>query len=201
MCKKENIFKTKKTTLVIILILFIVFLAFIYFFYIQPKYFKNISEVKNQNINENIDYISNTNDKIYTENGTEIEIIKNYDENMFKGKETLIFFWASWCTHCLEEISVISQSMKEFSNKGYNIYAISHDNDIDELVKFMNKENIKFKVYYDEKRTIRANIDPPARTIPLLYVINENISIVQKNEGSFDINIVKDYIKYIKTGK
>ena len=138
---------------------------------------------------------------VSTKNGSKVFVVKTYDENIFKGKKSLVFFWASWCPHCIEEIAVIKQTMIDYSNKGYNIYAISHDNDLDTLISFMEKENINFNVYFDKGRIIRKAIDPPANTIPLIYAINENISIGKKYEGSSTKSKVAEFISFIETGK
>ncbi len=148
-----------------------------------------------------VDDTSVPNYTVTTKNGSKIFVVKTYDENIFKGKKSLVFFWASWCPHCIEEIAVIKQTMIDYSNKGYNIYAISHDNDLDTLISFMEKEDIQFNVYFDKGRIIRKAIDPPANTIPLIYAINENISIGKKYEGSSTKVKVAEFISFIETGK
>lgn len=141
------------------------------------------------------------NETITTKTGAKIIVVKSYDESMFKGKKSLVFIWASWCSHCLDEISVIKETMKDYSNKGYNIYAISHDNDLDTLTAFMEKENIEFNVYFDKGRIMRSKFDPEASTVPLLYVLNKDISIGKKNDGVADKTKVLEFINYINANK
>lgn len=197
--KKKNIF------IIITLIILAIILTSV--FYIVPmisEYIENKNTTSSNNSEEsksNTDVAETNTEVAYTKSGAKIKIVTVYDENMFKGQKSLIFFWASWCSHCQDEVEVIKESMKEYSNKGFNIYAISHDNDLNELISFMEKENIEFDVYYDKGRIIRKNLDPEASTVPLLYVINEDLSIAKKFDGPANKDTVNQFVNYIKINK
>ncbi|RZL20498.1 MAG: AhpC/TSA family protein [Pedobacter sp.] len=45
----------------------------------------------------------------------------------FKGKYTLVDFWASWCIPCRKENPAVVEAYKKFQNKGFDILAISLD--------------------------------------------------------------------------
>ena len=66
-------------------------------------------ELGNVNIESNDTQIENNNTIIQVDEDSSIRIITKYDENMFKGHKSLVFFWASWCSHCQEELDVIKR--------------------------------------------------------------------------------------------
>ena len=124
---------------------------------------------------------------IQVDEDSSIIIVKKYDENMFKGKKSLVFFWASWCSHCKEEYEVVKTALEEYQNRGYNIYLISHDYKVEELPEFMKNNDLNYEVYFDEKRIIRASFDPEASSVPLTYIIDENARLIASHNGPISL--------------
>jgi thiol-disulfide isomerase/thioredoxin len=55
---------------------------------------------------------------------------------IFRGKLTLIDFWATWCTPCIEEMPVLHRAFERFNGRGFTILSVSSDGavaDIDKL--------------------------------------------------------------------
>jgi thiol-disulfide isomerase/thioredoxin len=57
-----------------------------------------------------------------------------------KNKLVLLDFWASWCGPCRGEFPHLSKVYKEFHSHGFEIYAVSLDDDRDEWLKAMREE-------------------------------------------------------------
>ena len=106
---------------------------------------------------------------------------------MFKGHKSLIFFWASWCSHCQEEYDVVKTAISDYQNQGYNIYVVSHDYVQEELVNFMKNNDFNYEVYYDETRVIRSNINPEASSVPLTYILDENANLIASHDGTITL--------------
>ena len=182
--------KSKNIILICTIVFFII--VFIYFIYTFIQYIL----IKNQ-LNNHINNTSNSSEKEYTTLGnntvisvdedSSIRIINEYDENMFKGHKSLIFFWASWCSHCQEEYEVIQTAISQYKNKGYEIYVISHDYEQSELADFMKKNDFNFEIYFDETRIIRKNLNPEASSVPLTYILDENGILIDSHEGSITL--------------
>ena len=54
----------------------------------------------------------------------------------FRGKLTLIDFWATWCTPCMEEMPVLHHAYERFKGRGFTILSVSSDEsvaDVDRL--------------------------------------------------------------------
>jgi len=139
--------------------------------------------------------ISENNTIITVDKDSSIRVITEYDENMFSGHKSLIFFWASWCSHCLEEYDVVKTAISNYQNQGYEIYVISHDYNIDELTEFMKKNEFNYEVYFDEARIIRKNIDPEASSVPLTYILNEEAKLIASHNGPITIEELNNLIE------
>ncbi len=181
--------------LIIIIVTIIVLIIFISIFI---KYISIKSEESNQNVNNNseIKYtISEGNNTVIpVDENSSIRVITEYDENMFKGHKSLVFFWASWCSHCQEEYDVLKTAISEYKNRGYEIFVISHDYKIDELSDFMKQNDFDYEVYFDETRIIRKNINPEASSVPLTYILDENAKLIDFHDGAITLEELNDLI-------
>lgn len=181
--------KLNKTKILLYIIIFLTILSFISFVYTLIQYVSKkdseVSDTDNQNI-ANSEYAINNN-IISIDDDSSVRIITEYDENMFKGHKSLIFFWASWCSHCQEELDVLKTAISDYQDKGFTIYLISHDYDVNELVEYMKANDINYEVYFDEQRIIRANLNPEASSVPLTYILNEDGKLVDSYESTITL--------------
>lgn len=181
--------KLNKTKILLYIIIFLTILSFISFVYTLIQYVSKkdseVSDTDNQNI-VNSEYTINNN-IISIDDDSSVRIITEYDENMFKGHKSLIFFWASWCSHCQEELDVLKTAISDYQDKGFTIYLISHDYDVNELVEYMKANDINYEVYFDEQRIIRANLNPKASSVPLTYILNEDGKLVDSYESTITL--------------
>lgn len=181
--------KLNKTKILLYIIIFLTILSFISFVYTLIQYVSkkdsDVSDTDNQNI-ANSEYDINNN-IISIDDDSSVRIITEYDVNMFKGHKSLIFFWASWCSHCQEELDVLKTAISDYQDKGFTIYLISHDYDVNELVEYMKVNDINYEVYFDEQRIIRANLNPEASSVPLTYILNEDGKLVDSYESTITL--------------
>ncbi len=72
----------------------------------------------------------------------------------FKEKTVLLLFWATWCPHCKEEIPKLKDIYKNYKDKDFDILAISVDDNLEKLKKFVEKNKIQYKVLFDKETAI-----------------------------------------------
>lgn len=100
-----------------------------------------------------------------------------------EGKWVLLDFWATWCSPCREEIPHLAKAYKKYADKGFEIYGVSLDNDVNAWKLFV-KDNLMtwVNVYgLNEKKESELAILYNVRSIPTNYLISPEGKIVAKN--------------------
>jgi peroxiredoxin len=100
----------------------------------------------------------------------------------FKGKVTLLEFWASWCGPCQWEMPNIKKVYEEFHNDGFEIFAVSLDIDKDSWTKAIEKGNLSWH-HVSELKSIgnTADLIYGISGIPANFLINEDGIIIARN--------------------
>lgn len=88
----------------------------------------------------------------------------------FKGKPILLFFWASWCIACKEEI-VLLEKFFEGKKGQFEILTIVIDGEREKKVKqVIEKNKITLPVLLDEKEKLARNYG--VRMVPTVFFVN-----------------------------
>ena len=58
----------------------------------------------------------------------------------FKGKLTLVDFWGTWCSPCVDEIPYLHKAYEAFKSKGFSILSISSDESVDAVKRFRREK-------------------------------------------------------------
>lgn len=70
------------------------------------------------------------------------------------GKKTLINFWASWCTSCVEEIPILHGLKNDPKAKNYRFLAISAGDSKKKIKKFIKRYKFNYTILMDKSRNI-----------------------------------------------
>lgn len=101
----------------------------------------------------------------------------------YKGKVTLVNFWATWCPPCKAEIPSLNRLYEHYDGK-IAVIAISVDRaDDTKIMDFAKANNMQFDIAHDTDIIVRAyKIDP----IPTTFILDKNGKIVKKMVGSVE---------------
>lgn len=152
---------------IIFIVLIVLTLVFIYF--------------KTDLIKKNIDLTTAKSRKNYI-----ITDDKNLSNYINKDEKTLVIFWATWCSYCLEESNELNEYIK--SNPYKSIIVVSHDDNKDDVVNYLEENGYNWFVILDPEKTIRENIDPGSSGIPSSYLLNSDMNILNFHKGKLSID-------------
>jgi peroxiredoxin len=74
---------------------------------------------------------------------------KSFKVNNFNGKVTLINFWASWCSPCVEEIPSLNRLKQAMAGKAFQLISINYAESPRHIREFMRKVAVDFPVLVD----------------------------------------------------
>jgi len=99
-----------------------------------------------------------------------------------KGKIILLEFWSSWCGPCRKENPNLVKTYEKFQPKGFEIFAVSLDEDKDSWLKAIEKDNLNWKHVSDLKgNSNEASLIYGINGIPDNFLIAENGEIIGRD--------------------
>jgi peroxiredoxin len=107
------------------------------------------------------------------------------DFDTYRGKATLVNFWATWCVPCKRELPDLVALSKELSGKNVKILGISTDRGsgvVEEVSTFVREQGIPYQnvIANEEIEEAFGNI----RMIPTTFLIDGDGKIVQTFVGA-----------------
>lgn len=105
-----------------------------------------------------------------------------------QGKNMIIFFWATWCPHCREELTVMNKRIEELTKKGIKIAAVDLGEKLEIVKSFVQKNAVKMEVFIDEE----SSLEEPYGIIgvPTLFFINQE-GVVKAVKHSLPADVEK----------
>ncbi len=102
----------------------------------------------------------------------------------YTGQVVVLHFWASWCPYCRGEIAKLMQLYQE---KQVQIIAVSTDENVDVLKRFLEKVKLPYPVIADSQNDFEISDQYAISGIPVTFIINRDGTIFKRLNGSSDI--------------
>jgi thiol-disulfide isomerase/thioredoxin len=77
--------------------------------------------------------------------------------NNYKGKVTVVNFWATWCPPCVEEIPSLNRLRQAMQGKPFELISIDYAEDKQRIEKFLQQVNVDFPVLLDGDGKVAAS--------------------------------------------
>ena len=98
------------------------------------------------------------------------------------GKAILLEFWASWCGPCRQENPNLVKTYEKFNPKGFEIFAVSLDEDKESWLKAIKKDSLNWEHVIDLKgNRNEASLIYGVNGIPDNFLISESGEIIGQN--------------------
>lgn len=91
-----------------------------------------------------------------------------------EGKKTLINFWASWCTGCIQEIPILEELKNK--NPDVSFIAINAGDSKKKIKKFLKKTGFTYKVLMDKSKKVSKEMG--ILSLPQTIVVDEKGKII-----------------------
>ena len=109
---------------------------------------------------------------------------KTFDLDTYRGKVTLINFWATWCGPCKVELPDLIAISKEMSNRDVKVIGVSTDrgtNVLEDIAAFVAEKGIPYQIVIANEDLEEAfgNI----RLIPTTFLVDADGKIAQTIVG------------------
>lgn len=101
--------------------------------------------------------------------------------NDFNNKVVLIDFWATWCPPCKQSIPFLNALRNEFQDEGFEIVAISVDENLDDVKKYLETNPIDYVVAYDSSGDCPSKYG--VKAMPSSYFVDRHGKIREVHLG------------------
>lgn len=96
----------------------------------------------------------------------------------FRGKIVFINNWASWCPPCVAEMPSIQKLKNTLKGEDIVFIMVSYDDQPEKAMRFIQKKNFDFEVYFPGKK-----YGFHTESIPATFVLDKNGKVLAAHQG------------------
>ncbi len=111
--------------------------------------------------------------------------------DLSKGKKTILFFWATWCPHCREQIKALKAQAPHLAKEGVTLLMVDIGEDPTTVRKFLADNKYDFPVFLDVNSYVSEMYQ--VFGVPSLFLIGQDGKIRDMQNGFPD-----DFDKILK---
>lgn len=110
---------------------------------------------------------------------------------------TVINFFASWCLPCQREMPELNELYKEIKGTDVAVVAVNIDDKVSDRDDFLSEHNVEFPVFEFHDETVGGD-QFKVQLIPTTFFVNSDGEIVRAYIGEVHLNLLNNYISYVK---
>ncbi|MFC1708926.1 peroxiredoxin family protein [Candidatus Omnitrophota bacterium] len=108
----------------------------------------------------------------------------------FKDKGVILFFWTTWCPHCLRELTNFNEEYEDLKSSGIELLAIDIGESKRRVESFVNRHSIGFPILLDPNSSVAREYNVVG--VPTIILISKQGDIVSVSHA-----LPSDYKKLI----
>lgn len=113
----------------------------------------------------------------------------------FKGKVTLVNFWATTCVSCVKEMPELVATYNKYKDKGFDTVAVAMSYDPPSyVVNFAQSRQLPFKVAIDNTGAV-AKAWGEVKITPTTFIVNKQGQIVKRYIGEPDFTALHQLLE------
>jgi len=70
------------------------------------------------------------------------------------GQSAIVFFWATWCPHCRNQLKELAKKKEELTQKGIKVILVDLQETAQQVKSYMDKNKIDYEVFFDEDQSL-----------------------------------------------
>jgi len=71
-----------------------------------------------------------------------------------QGKNTILFFWATWCPHCRAQLQELTVQKSEIESKGIKVILVDIGEDAQQVKQYTERNKVTHEVFLDENSEV-----------------------------------------------
>jgi thiol-disulfide isomerase/thioredoxin len=99
----------------------------------------------------------------------------------WKGKVTLVNFWATWCPPCREEIPDLIKLQERYKDHLLIIGVSADEGSVEDVANFVAEHKMNYPIVMETPQLTKAF--PGIFALPTTFVIDQDVRMVQKHVG------------------
>lgn len=103
------------------------------------------------------------------------------------GKKAVLFFWATWCPHCHEQITRLNNSVESLKRRGYSVILVDLGESIGQVKAFLQFNTIFLDSFVDPDNSLQDLYQ--IQGVPTIFYLDEKgvvVSVDHEFGGNVD---------------
>jgi thiol-disulfide isomerase/thioredoxin len=115
----------------------------------------------------------------------------------WKGKVTLVNFWATWCPPCREEIPDLIKLQAVYKDQLQIIGVSSDEGSAEDVAAFVAEHRMNYPVVMEKDFPELTKAFPGIFALPTTFVIDQQVRMVQKHVGLLNMRLVEQETRFL----